>query len=153
MAERDYFQTIAEHLCELINSKPSSPSVEELKDTLRSAVASLTPPEEEPPMCENEDEHDHEPDECDACWAALEAAWDYAEKHPADCNCFECRLAVEAIYTYSASRYIPYLKQTEPQLGNGPDLWWRALRLAKTSGISISTFDPPPRRQRRQSAA
>jgi hypothetical protein len=76
----DYFQTIAEALSKLINSKPSSASVEELKDTFRSAVASLSPPGEELPICENEDEH--APDECDTCWAALEAAWDLPRSTP-----------------------------------------------------------------------
>jgi hypothetical protein len=58
----DYFQTIAEAVAKLINSKPSSQSVEELKDTLPSAVANLAAPEE-PPICEHADEHDGAEDE------------------------------------------------------------------------------------------
>jgi len=41
MAERDYFETLAEHLRELINSKPRSPSHEEVKSTLHLAVLSM----------------------------------------------------------------------------------------------------------------
>src|SRR5262245_3135792 len=142
----DYFQTIAESLSKLINAKPRSPSVDELKDTLRAAVTSLAEPEEEPTFCEHADEHYGNEDDCDLCWAHLEAWWNWAEKHPpgasGGCECQQCRHVFEALNAYSASRYISYLKQTEPQLG-GCELWSRALKLA-TEGMSIDYDDPPP---------
>ena len=50
MAERDYFETLAEHLRELINAKPRSPSHEEVKSTLHLAVLSMIELEPEIPQ-------------------------------------------------------------------------------------------------------
>jgi hypothetical protein len=47
----DYFQTIAEAITKLINSKPRSPTIEEIKAVLRDAVAPV--PEKETRICEH----------------------------------------------------------------------------------------------------